>query len=202
MARQTMPQVARNRGPIARVLAKILPAEGLVLEVGCGSGEHARHFARAFPGLTWQPTDFTPEALESTGEWAEQAALPNLRPPLCLDVREQPWPVRTADALVCINTIHYAPPEVTPALLQGAASALPHDAPLYLYGPYNVGGSYTSESNERFDGWLKRQNPTFGIRHLEQVVDAAADAGFTLERTVEMPANNLSVIFRREPAAL
>ncbi len=198
MPKQTMAHVARNREPIARVLAEILPAEGLVLEIGCGSGEHAVHFARAFPGLTWQPTDVTAEALESAAAWAHEAALANLHPPLRLDAREQPWPVQSAEALVCINTIHYAPPEVTPALLRGAARVLAHGAPLYLYGPYNVGGRYTAESNERFDGWLKQRDPSFGIRHLEQVVDTAGEAGFSLERTVEMPANNLSVILRRE----
>lgn len=196
-AKRSAPAVARNRDPILTVLQRVLPERGLVLEIASGTGEHAVHFAGGLPGLTWQPTDRGPEALASIDAWAAEAGAANLRPALVLDVTAQPWPVEQADAVVCINMIHIAPPAATEGLLRGAAAVLPEGAPLYLYGPFKVGGFHTADSNMAFEAWLKEQDPDYGLRNLEDVAELAAMLGFGEPETVQMPANNLSVIFRR-----
>ncbi|GAA0589567.1 DUF938 domain-containing protein [Caenispirillum bisanense] len=189
--------MARNRDPILSVLQRALPGRGLVLEIASGTGEHAVHFAAALPHLEWQPTDRTPESLASIDAWAAAAAVPTVRPALHLDVTDHPWPVAEAAAVVCINMIHIAPPAATDGLLRGAAAVLPAGAPLVLYGPFKVGGFHTADSNMAFEAWLKDQNPEFGVRNLEDVADLAAVAGFAAPETVQMPANNLTVVFRR-----
>ena len=136
------PATERNREPIREVLARVLPRTGTVLEIAAGSGEHAVYFARAFPHLTWQPTDADPAALESIAAWRDEVALPNLAAPLALDVT-QPWPVDHADAIVCINMVHIAPWEAALALFANAGRVLAPDALLYLYGPYRFGGAST-----------------------------------------------------------
>lgn len=196
-AKRSAPAVARNRDPILTVLQRVLPERGLVLEIASGTGEHAVHFAAGLPGLTWQPTDRGPEALASIDAWAAEAGAANLRPACVLDVTAQPWPVEQADAVVCINMIHIAPPAATEGLLRGAAAVLPEGAPLYLYGPFKVGGFHTADSNMAFEAWLKEQDPDYGLRNLEDVAELAAMLGFDAPETVQMPANNLSVIFRR-----
>lgn len=197
-ARLSAPAVARNRDPILAVLRRVLPGSGLVLEIASGTGEHAAHFAPAFAGLAWQPSDPRPAARASIDAWAADAGPgAGIRPALDLDVTRRPWPVERADAVVCINMIHISPPGCTPALLEGAAALLPSDGPLTLYGPFRIGGAHTAESNESFDAWLKSENPEYGIRDLEAVADMAAAVGFGAPETVPMPANNFSVIFRR-----
>ena len=191
------PSAHRNAGPITSVLRSALPRVGLVLEVASGTGEHAVRFARAFPSLEWQPTDPDGDALASIAAHAETSALPNLRPPLRLDVRERPWPVRDADALVCINMIHISPWEATEALMKGAAAVLPSRAPLVLYGPFRRTGVETAPGNVAFDEDLRRRHPAWGLRDLEAVVEEAGRNGLELSETVEMPANNLSVVLAR-----
>lgn len=192
-ARLFAPSVARNRDPIAATLRDMLPASGLVLEVASGSGEHALHLARAFPALRFQPTDPSAEALASIAAWREAEGPANLLPPLRLDVLEEaPFPA--AQAVLCINMIHIAPWAATLGLLRGAAGALAPGAPLILYGPYLRAGVPTAEGNLAFDADLRARNPKWGIRALEDVAAAAPD--FALERVVEMPANNLTVLFR------
>ena len=195
--RLVSPAAERNKGPILEVLRRVLPKSGLVLEIAAGSGQHAIHFSAALPMLTWQPTDPDAEALASIAAWAAGEALPNLMPPLHLDVHAQPWPVARADAIVCINMIHISPWSATPALMRGAAATLDENGVLYLYGPYRKGGAHTAPSNEAFDRSLRSQNPTWGVRDLSEVVEVAKGEGFELVETIEMPANNLSVIFRR-----
>lgn len=193
-ARLYAPAVARNRDPIAATLRDMLPASGLVLEVASGSGEHALHLARAFPALTFQPTDPSAEALASIAAWREAEGPANLLPPIRLDVLEEaPFPA--AQAVLCINMIHIAPWAATLGLLRGAAAALAPGAPLILYGPYLRAGVPTAEGNIAFDADLRARDPAWGIRALEDVAAAAPD--FALERVVEMPANNLTVLFRR-----
>ena len=187
------PATARNREAIAAVLAQVLPASGLVLEVASGSGEHCAAFAERFPDLRWQPSDPDPEALESITSWCE--GLPNVLPPLALDAAAGDWPVARADALLCINMVHISPWAATLGLMAGAARLLPSGAPLILYGPYRRHGIPTAESNEAFELWLKERSPDYGLRFVEDV--AAAAQGFALEVVVEMPANNLSLVFRR-----
>jgi hypothetical protein len=196
-ARLFFPATARNRGPILDVLRRVLPEAGTVLEVASGSGEHAAFFARALPGLRWLPSDPDPAHGASIDAWRRHEGLPNLLPPLRLDVREHPWPVAHADAVYCANLIHIAPWAACLGLFDGAARVLPAGAPLVLYGPFRVGGAHTAPSNEAFDASLRARDPAWGVRDLEDVTAAAAAAGFRHEATVPMPANNQTVIWRR-----
>ena len=193
--RRHAPATLRNREPIAAVLAEALPACGLVLEVASGSGEHAAFFAERFPDLTWQPSDPDAAALASIAEWC--AGLANVLPPLALDAADAAWPVAAADAILCINMVHISPWEATLGLMAGAARLLAPGAPLILYGPYRQRDVPTAESNEVFDVSLKSRNPAWGLRHVEDVSAVAAARGLLLERIVAMPANNLSLVFRR-----
>jgi len=200
-ARRHAPATERNREPILAILRDILPASGTVLEVASGTGEHAIHFARVLPDLVWQPSDPDPAALASIRAWAAAARLPNVRPPLLLDAAATDWPMVRADAILCINMIHISPWEATGGLMAGAARMLGEGAPLYLYGPYRRAGIATVPSNEAFDQSLRARDPRWGLRQLEEVVTLAGGQGLALERVVEMPANNLSVVLRRKAAA-
>jgi SAM-dependent methyltransferase len=189
--------VARNRQPILDVLARVLPPGGLVLEIASGSGQHAVFFAQHLPLVRWQPTDADGGALASIAAHRAAAALPNLLEPLHLDAAAEHWPVESADALVCNNMIHITPWRITEGLMAGAGRTLRAGGILYLYGPYRIDGRHTARSNADFDVWLKAQNPEWGIRDLADVTALAQRHGFDLTETVAMPANNLSVIFRR-----
>ena len=191
------PAVERNRAPIAAVLAEELPAEGLVLEVASGTGEHAVHFARAFPHLAWQPSDPDPEALESIAAWRAEEGLANVREPVLLDAAAARWPVSAADAVLCINMIHISPVAATEGLLAGAAALLAPGAPLIVYGPYFEKGVETAPSNLEFDAWLKRRDPGFGLRSAEWLDRLAAGHGFARTRRAAMPANNLTLVYRK-----
>ena len=190
------PAAARNREPIAAVLAELLPPSGKVLEIASGTGEHAVFFAARFPGIELQPSDPDPDARASIEAHRHDAGLANLLPPIDLDAAAADWPVGELDAIININMIHISPWEACLGLLSGAAARLSPGAPLYLYGPY-LRGPGDAPSNLAFDQSLRSHDPRWGVRRLEDVVAAAAEHGFELERTVEMPANNLSVIFRR-----
>ena len=189
--------VARNREPILSVLERVLPKRGLVLEIASGSGEHAAYFAQALPALEFQPTDAEERALASIVAHRAAANAPNLLPPLVLDVTADAWPVQHADAILCINMIHISPWAASEALMAGAARVLPANGVLYLYGPYRIDGRHTAPSNEAFDAYLRAQNPQWGVRDLAEVADLAKRNGFVLAETAAMPANNFSVIFRR-----
>jgi SAM-dependent methyltransferase len=195
--RKSAPHVARNRDPILVVLREVLPPQGLVLEIASGSGEHAIHFAQALPGLTFQPTDPDDRARQSVAGWIEDSGLTNIRAPIVLDASSSPWPVAAADAIICINMIHISPWRATEGLLKGAAAVLPPGGPLYLYGPYRRRDIPTAPSNEDFDASLRGRNPAWGLRVLEDVVELAGQSGLALDRIVEMPANNLSVVLRK-----
>ena len=190
----------RNADPILAVLRRVLPPRGRVLEIASGTGSHAAHFARALPELTWQPTDVDPEGLASIAAWVEEAALPNLRAPLRLDVTE-PWPVERADAVLCINMIHIAPWSCALALLAGAARVLEPGAPLVTYGPYRFDGAFTAPSNADFDESLRARDPAWGVRDVADLRREAAARGLSLEETVAMPANNHTLVFRRAAGA-
>jgi hypothetical protein len=195
--RRSAPHVARNAEPIAEVLREVLPERGLVLEVASGSGEHALAFARAFPKLLWQPSDPEPAALRSIEAWRGEAVLFNLLPPVALDARAAEWPVIQADAVLCINMVHISPWAATVGLMRGAARLLEAGAPLYLYGPYRQAGVETAPSNEAFDESLRARDPEWGVRDLEAVAAEAEGRGFRLDGVTPMPANNLSVVFRK-----
>jgi SAM-dependent methyltransferase len=191
------PHVARNSDPILQVLRRVLPPRGLVLEVASGSGEHAAYFAKAMPALTWQPSDPDAAALASIDAHRAAVGAPNLLPPLRLNVTAERWPLESADAVICNNMIHIAPWAACEGLIVGSARTLPRDGVLYLYGPYKIDGRHTAPSNADFDASLCARNPHWGIRDLGDVVDLAKRHGFALAETVQMPVNNLSVIFRR-----
>ncbi|TAD88681.1 MAG: DUF938 domain-containing protein [Alphaproteobacteria bacterium] len=191
------PAVQRNREPLRDVLAEVLPASGLVLEVASGTGEHAVFFAEAFPGLTFQPTDADAEARASIDAWVALTGQGNLRPALALDAAAAEWPITAADAVMCINMIHIAPWAACLGLMAGAARCLSPSSPLILYGPYRRDGQHTAPSNVEFDRSLKARNSAWGVRDLEAVAAAAAAVGFAPPIITAMPANNFTLVFRR-----
>ncbi|WP_201861407.1 DUF938 domain-containing protein [Microvirga soli] len=193
----TSPSVARNRGPILTILQQILPQAGMVLEIASGTGEHAVHFAAALPRLTWQPTDQDEQALNSIAAHRAASGLPNLLSPLRLDASAPDWSVERADAVMAINMVHISPWQATQGLMAGAGRTLPRGGVLYLYGPYKESGAHTALSNEAFDQDLRRRNPQWGVRDLEQVTELAGGHGLELVERIPMPANNLSLVFRR-----
>jgi SAM-dependent methyltransferase len=195
------PATARNREPILGVLRRVLGGCDEVLEIASGSGEHAVYFASALPVHTWQPTDIDPIAVASIAEWRADAELPNLAAPIALDVCSLPWPIERADAVVCINMIHIAPWRASVALFDGAARILAPGAPLVSYGPYRFGGR-TAPSNDTFDASLRAQNSEWGVRDVDELSRVAAAAGFALEETLAMPANNHTLVWRRLPTSL
>ncbi|MGJ3265214.1 MAG: DUF938 domain-containing protein [Salinarimonas sp.] len=192
------PAAARNRDPILSVLRRVLPATGVVLEIASGTGEHAVHMARALPGSTWQPSDPDPQARASVAAWRAQARLPNLEPPMALDTAAPDWPAIRADAVVAINMIHIAPWEAGLGLMAGAGRLLPPGGPLVLYGPFNRDGRHTAPSNAEFDASLKARDPRWGIRDVADVGAAAAARGLSLVERIDMPANNMILVFRRD----
>jgi SAM-dependent methyltransferase len=195
--RRHAPATQRNRDPILEVLRTVLPPSGLVLEVASGTGEHAAYFSRHLPGLQWQPSDPSPDALESIAAWRDAEGSPNLLPPLKLDAAAAEWPLVSADAVLCINMVHISPWEATQGLIRGAARLLGKDAPLVLYGPFRRQGHAIEPGNAAFDSDLRRRDSRWGLRLLEDVTSEAAEYGFGFNSLVTMPANNLSVIYRR-----
>ncbi|MBB3981646.1 hypothetical protein GGR44_001293 [Sphingobium fontiphilum] len=196
-ARRHAPATARNRDAILAVLLEVLPPSGLVLEVASGSGEHVVHFAQALPLLAWQPTDPDPAAIASVAAWAGHAKRANIRAPLTLDAASPDWPVQAADAIMCINMTHISPWAATVGLFTQGARLLPKGAPLILYGPYFREGCEPAPSNLAFDESLRARNAEWGIRWLEDVSELAQGQGFALEAVHEMPANNLTLVYRR-----
>lgn len=187
----------RNKDAILGVLGRVLPKRGVVLEIASGTGQHVVHFARALPGLAWQPSDPDAELRRSVALRVEEERLGNVRPPIHLDVAALPWPVQAAEAVVCINMVHVAPWPATLALLDGASAVLSPRHFLFLYGPFRRFGRHTSPSNEKFDADLRARDAAWGLRDLETVAEAAATRGFALAEVVDMPANNFSVVFER-----
>ncbi len=189
------PATERNRDPIIAILRDILPATGLVLEIASGTGEHARYFAEHLPNLDWQPSDPDPDALASIAAWTE--TVPNIRPPLFLDASGPDWPIDQSDAILCINMVHISPWSATQGLFAAAALLLLPGAPLYLYGPYRRSDVPTAPSNEAFDESLRARDPEWGLRQLGKVIAQAEQSGLELGQLIEMPANNLSLVFRQ-----
>ncbi len=149
------------------------------------------------PSCVWQPTERDPDCLRSIAAWLAAEALENVKAPLYLDVHDGVWPVGEVDAVVCINMIHIAPSSATDALFRGANTIANTGRILVLYGPFRRQGQHTSRSNEAFDRLLRSQNPEWGVRNLEHVAQLADKEGFALKERYEMPANNLTVIFRK-----
>lgn len=199
-ARMTSPSSARNTAPILEVLKAHLPAEGRVLEVACGSGEHALAFARALPGLEWTPSDPDPTALASAAAWRDEGP-DNLADPIRLDATDDTtWPGPTFQALYCANMIHISPWVATEGLMRLAGRVLTCPGGLLaLYGPYLEADVPTAPSNLAFDESLRGRDPAWGLRAREDVVDVAREHGLAFTLKVEMPANNLMLLFRRVP---
>lgn len=191
------PASERNRGPLLDVLLQLLPPSGRALEIACGTGQHAAHFAPALPGWQWLPTDPMDESLRSTADWCE--GLANVLPPLRLDVLAPGWPGMPAqvDLVFCANMIHISPWATTRALMQGAARHLSPAGVLVTYGPYFVQGETPSPGNLAFDADLQQRDPAWGIRWLHAVQAEAAEAGLALQRRIDMPANNLTLVWGR-----
>lgn len=189
------PACARNRAPILAQLGRLLPRRPEpthVLEVSSGTGEHAAYFAAHLPHVTWQPTDCDPRYLASIAAHAHDAALPNLRPPLTLDVHTHPWPRAGVqyDAIFNANMLHIAPWSAARALFAGASHALHPHGTLVTYGPYRIGGAHTSDSNASFDADLRARDPAWGVRDLEALEAEAARHALTLAERIPMPSNN------------
>jgi SAM-dependent methyltransferase len=206
--RKFAPATQRNREPILSVLQGVLPQRGLVLEISSGTGEHAIFFAPQLPHLYWLPSDPDPIALESIRAWQQEQPTQTLLPPVSLDVSQPHWSEQvhlhmaqpplmgvSIAAIVNINMIHISPWRATLGLMAGAEALLPTGGMLYLYGPYKQGGVHTAPSNEAFDDMLRSRNPEWGVRDLEEVIAVAEKHHLTWHRTIEMPANNFSIVF-------
>lgn len=197
MSLRHAPATLRNRDPILAVLRSVLPRAGTVLEIGSGSGEHAAYFASALTPLRWQPTDASDADFASISGWAREQGASTVEPPLVLDATSETWPLIRAAAIFSANVIHIAPWTVAEGMLRGAGRVLPSGAPLVLYGPFMRDGAHTAASNAAFDAELRRRDPSWGIRDLGAVTRAADAHGLSLDNVTEMPANNLTAVFRR-----
>lgn len=199
--RRHSPAAERNAAPILAELLPLLPAQGLMLEIASGTGQHAAAFSAALPGWQWQPTDFDAEALPSIAAWCQGRA--QVRPPLRLDVLDSPWPgvPETVDAIYCANMIHIAPWACTAGLMQGAARHLAPLGLLFTYGPYLEDDVPTAPSNLAFDADLQARDPAWGLRRLADVAATAAAAGLALRERVALPANNLLLVWGRATAS-
>lgn len=197
MSLRHAPATLRNRDPILAALRRVLPGAGTVLEIGSGSGEHAAYFAAALAPLRWQPSDASDSDFASITGWAREHGASTVEAPLLLDATSETWPVTRADAMFSANVIHIAPWSVAEGMLRGGGRVLPPGAPLVLYGPFMRGGAHTAATNAAFDAELRRRDPSWGIRDLGAVTGFADTRGLSLEDVIEMPANNLTVVFRR-----
>lgn len=203
--RHYSPSAARNRGPIRDVLEKVLPKSGIALEIGSGTGEHVVCFAKALPGLLWQPSDPDPASRASIEAWIAAEGLANVRAPVAIDTRQAIWGVEDEmplAAMISLNMIHIAPWESALGLLAGAGRLLQPDGTLYLYGPFMRNGAHTAPSNAAFDADLKRRDPRWGVRDIDDLVREAAPHGLELREAIEMPANNLSLVFAKSGPVL
>jgi hypothetical protein len=202
--RKFAPATQRNREPILQVLLEVLPEKGTILEVASGTGEHAVFFAPVLAPRQWLPSDPNPELRASIVAWREECTSDNLYPPLDLDATSPIWPVEKdclpeppITAIVNINMIHISPWSACLGLMAGAGRILPPGGILYLYGPFKQNGEHTAPSNAAFDESLQFQNPDWGVRNLEDVVEAAKAENLILQKIDQMPANNLSLVFKR-----
>jgi SAM-dependent methyltransferase len=198
----------RNHGPIWAVLQKFLTGKsGDALEAGSGTGQHVVHFAKHSPEITWWPSDYNERHLTSIAAWLKHSALPNIRPPMRIDLSDPAWCPAMQDgsgpgellAVFCANVVHIAPWRVAEGLLAGAARYLRPDGRLFLYGPFKRDGKHTALSNAVFDTSLRERDAEWGVRDIGELGTLADGVGLALIETVEMPANNLILVFARSP---
>jgi len=194
------PSASRNTGPILAALKPLLPSSGSVLEIASGTGQHCAAFAHAFPGLTFQPSDPDPAARTSIDAWRGETANANIHPALDLNVATQAWWVgvqRSLSAIIAINLLHISPWAATAGLFAGAGQLLGPQGMVITYGAYQRSGRHTAPSNADFDASLRHRNPDWGVRDIDDVADAARPAGLDLAETIDMPSNNLLLVWRR-----
>ncbi len=189
----------QNRDPILAVIQPMLANKQSVLEIGSGTGQHATYFASKLPHLVWHTSDRA-EYHEGICQWLKEARLDNTRKPVALDVLRSDWPAMIMDVIFAANTAHIMHDEEVAAMLAGVGKLLAADGLFILYGPINYNQQYTSESNKRFDVWLKDRDPLSGIPHFEDLQRMAADAGLTIQNDHAMPANNRILVWRKNPA--
>lgn len=204
-ARQYSPSAARNRDQILDALTRVLPKKGIALEIGSGTGEHTAYFAKALPGLIWLPSDPDYGSRLSIEAWIATEGLANVRAPVALDVRQEIWGVEgdaPLDAMISLNMLHIAPWEAALMLLTGAGRLLGPGGVLFFYGPFMLGGTHTAPSNAAFDTDLKKRDPRWGVRDVDDLVREGALRGLELREVVKMPANNLSLIFVKATPAI
>lgn len=186
-----------NKDPILRVIRPVFSRPLTVWEIGSGTGQHACYFAGQLPHVNWQPTD-RQENIAGIELWRQEAGLANLRPPLILDVTDAAWPCTRIEALFTANTLHIMSWRQVQVFFDRLGQYLAPDAPVCIYGPFNYQGRYTSDSNARFDQWLKSRDPLSGIRDFEAVTALAASIGLQLVDDVAMPANNRLLVLSRQ----
>jgi cyclopropane fatty-acyl-phospholipid synthase-like methyltransferase len=186
----------RNRAPILAVLREVFADKASVLEIGSGTGQHAVYFGAELPHLAWQTSELR-ENHAGIMAWLAEAQLPNVQPPLELDVNRTDWPQQRYDAVFTCNTLHIVAWSAVERMFAGIARAVPPRGVLAVYGPFNHDGRYTSASNAQFDAWLKARDPASGIRDFANVDALARSYGFALEQDVAMPANNRTLVWRR-----
>lgn len=199
-ARMLSPSAARNKDPILDVLRPHLISGMHILEIASGTGEHGAHIMANIPGLIWQPGDLSEDARKSIAAWVKFSGDENFLDPIALDASTDEWPIDRAarfDGVLCLNMIHIAPLEAAKGVVRGAGRVLNQGGFLYFYGPFKRGGRHTAPSNEAFDENLRSRDPAWGIRDVEEIETLANQAGLLLESTSDMPANNLSLLFRR-----
>ncbi len=185
-----------NKTPILEKIREIFVQPVTVWEIGSGTGQHACYFASELSHLIWQPTDLSVNH-SGINAWRDEAKLPNLNPPLILDVTDTVWPFKGMDAVFTANTLHIMSWQNVVILFERLQIYLNPRAKVCIYGPFNYDGRFTSESNARFDEWLKNRDPLSGIRDFEQVVKLASTAGLLLQNDFEMPANNRLLVFKK-----
>ena len=191
---------AQNRDPILAVLREVFADRRQVLEIASGTGQHAVYFAEALPHLTWHTSEL-PENHAGIQAWLDEAHLPNVRPPLALDVNAATWPIAEVDAVFNANTVHIVAWPAVERMFAGIGRVLAPGGKLALYGPFNYGGRFTSDSNARFDAWLKARDPVSGVRDFEALDELARTHGLRLLEDYAMPSNNRTLVWRREAAA-
>jgi hypothetical protein len=186
----------QNRAPILNVLAPRVAGCRTLLEIGSGTGQHAVYFAPELPDLVWQTSD---QRIQHAGieQWLDEAGLANVLPPIALDVVQDAWPAGPFDAVFSANTAHIMPETAVAAMFAGVGAVLADKGPFLLYGPFNYDGRFTSESNRRFEDWLRARDPLMGIRDVTWLRGLADSAGLVLDEDLEMPVNNRCLVWRK-----
>ncbi len=196
-ARRAHPAATRNQAPLLEVLRRVFPREGLVLEVASGTGQHAAFFTTALPGLRWQTSEYDRDAFASIEAWRQASHPDRIRSPVRLDATAAVWPVEQVDAMLCVNMLQVSPWAAALGLLAGAVRTLAPGAPLVIYSPMSRGGVHISPGNADFDVRLKARDPALGVRDADAIIDAAMAQGLGHDETIDMPANNTVLVFRR-----